>query len=86
MTRKKSGMWDIDKGLDPLDIKIVHVAAFPVFIQCAVQHRYSPGFPLMLNGNLIGYPCGNCITDFLEVLVIKNPSVVISDNRKILYN
>lgn len=53
---------------------------------CSIHSKYSPSFPVMINKHLFGYLCGNCITDSIELVRKKNPSVRINDNRKALYN
>lgn len=68
------------------NVKIVRIYPYPMFQQCDLQNTYSPGFPLFLDEELIGYPCGHCITDFIGNLERSNPSARVIDGRKYLYN
>lgn len=82
-------MWDTNRieTTDPKTIKRVDILASPMYAgPCPLQHIYAPGFPVFLDKELLGYPCGHCITDFIQLLRISNPLVEIWDNRRALYN
>lgn len=82
-------MLDIDKVL-PITVSEIDfflVVPYPSYHgNCPIYGTYSPGFPLIINGYLIGYPCGNCVTDIIEQLKKRNPKIIIKDTRKVLYN
>ena len=86
---RRCGTLDIDRLLEIKisEVRSVVVHPLPLYSnRCPDDHKYSPSFPFFLNGNFLGFPCGNCITDFLEFIRRVDPTVEIHDRRKVLYN
>jgi len=82
-------MLDIDSRMPvPVEnIVSIIIAPFPMYDgRCTSHSVYTPSFPFIVNKLVFCYPCGNCITDIIVKLRERNPSIRISDFRKVLYN